>query len=132
MIILDTHALLWWLSSPSKLSSKSLDTIDNSLQKHDKILVSAITVWEICLLYQNHRLPLIDKLEIWLGELKKFEDLQFIPIDFEIAHLATILPGHFHKDPADRFIVATAMNIGATLITKDTKIRRYKQVKTLW
>lgn len=132
MILLDTHTLIWWLLQSSELSKTAVQAIQHSLSKKEYILVSTISIWEISLLYHNGRLPLIHELKIWLSQLQQFPELQFIPIDFNLAHESTCLPGSFHKDPADRFIVATAMHFGATLITKDAKIRRYKHVKTLW
>ena len=58
--------------------------------------------------------------------------MEFVPVDNRIALRSTRLPGRFHSDPADRIIVASALSLGATLITKDDKLRRYLHVDTLW
>ena len=58
--------------------------------------------------------------------------MRFLPVDVEIATKSVELPGEFHKDPADRIIVATARKLAAPLITKDDKIRAYPHVKTIW
>jgi PIN domain nuclease of toxin-antitoxin system len=58
--------------------------------------------------------------------------MKFLPVDNEIARLSVSLPGKFHSDPADRMIVATARFLGAPLVTKDAKIRKYRHVKTVW
>ena len=55
-----------------------------------------------------------------------------VPVDNRIALGSTQLPESFHADPADRIIVATTLTLGATLITKDDKLRRYAHVETLW
>ena len=53
-------------------------------------------------------------------------------VDNEIAVKSVELPGEFHKDPADRLIVATARKMAAPLVTADDKIRAYPHVRTLW
>lgn len=131
MILLDTNAFIWWLSDRDKLSSSALASI-NSHFADNQILVSSMSVWEICLLVQKKRINMHDSLEHWVNGLNKLPGLEFIPIDNNIAYQAITLPGTFHKDPADRAIVATARHLGATLITSDKLIRKYKHVKTLW
>ncbi len=58
--------------------------------------------------------------------------MQFIPVDNEIGIEAANLPGEFHKDPADRIIVATGRKFGAPVVTADEKIRAYPHVRTIW
>jgi PIN domain nuclease of toxin-antitoxin system len=53
-------------------------------------------------------------------------------VDVEVATKSVDLPGDFHKDPADRMIVATARKLAVPLVTKDDKIRAYAHVKTIW
>jgi PIN domain nuclease of toxin-antitoxin system len=55
----------------------------------------------------------------------------FIPVDNTIARIAVELPEPLHSDPADRIIIATALSLGATLVTRDRKIIEYPHVKTL-
>lgn len=131
MILLDTHTLVWFLTSPDKLSLNSKNTIESNYKK-TPILVSSISIWEICQLTNLGKLNFSVTLPEWLAQLNKKLAFQFVPIDNTIAYESQSLPGIFHKDPADRFIVATARHFGATLITKDTKIRKYKHVKTTW
>ena len=88
--------------------------------------------WEICQLVNKGKIDFSVNLEDWLTELNKKSAFQFVVIDNIIAYNSQALPGNFHKDPADRFIVATAIQLGATIVTKDQKIRRYKHVKTIW
>lgn len=130
MILLDTHTFIWWLKQSPNLSRKASKAIKAEIGK-SLILVSTLSVWEICFLIHKGRLPISCPLDQYLLEMQKLSEFQFVPIDFEIAHQSTNLEWA-HKDPADRFIVATAIKLGATLITKDAKIRKYKHVKTLW
>jgi PIN domain nuclease of toxin-antitoxin system len=68
----------------------------------------------------------------WITKAEVLPFYRFVPVDNAIATRAVRLPGEFHKDPADRIIVATAMILGATLVTADARIRKYSHVKTLW
>lgn len=70
--------------------------------------------------------------ESWIEEVTQIEDVRFIPIDNEIAIKSTLLPGEFHKDPADRMIVATARSLAAPLVTADKRILHYEHVKTIF
>ena len=56
----------------------------------------------------------------------------FMPVSNSIAMKSVQLPGDLHNDPADRIIIATAVSLGAVLVTKDEKIRNYQHVKTVW
>lgn len=131
MIVLDTHALVFWVSNPSKLSSKARSAIKQAFKKKT-VYVSAISVWEIAMLVTKGRLMLTMDVESWLDKVENFPGIQFIPIDTAIARKSVMLPDTLHPDPADRIIIATARQLGATLITSDKKIRSYKHVKTLW
>ena len=131
MILLDTNAFIWWLSDRSKLPSKALNKIELS-SKQGEIFVSAISIWEVCILVAKKRINLNNHIDLWINELDRLTDIEFIPIDNHVAYLSTHLPGTFHKDPADRFIVATAISHNLTVVTKDQKILEYKHVKALW
>lgn len=91
-----------------------------------------MSVWETCRLAQSQRISLATPLETWVRDLTTLPELSFIPLDNQIVYQSSILPGIFHKDPADRIIVATALIHRATIVTSDLKIRRYKHVKSLW
>jgi PIN domain nuclease of toxin-antitoxin system len=68
----------------------------------------------------------------WVAKAESLPFLQFVPVDNRIAIRATRLPEPLHADPADRIIVATTLALGATLVTKDDRLRRYRHVDTLW
>lgn len=84
------------------------------------------------MLIQNGRLALSIDVSEWLAVLGEIQALRFIPIDNEIAVKSTELPASFHKDPADRMIVAAARKFAIPLVTADKKIRSYSHVKTIW
>lgn len=133
MIVLDTHALIWWVNGDSQLSSKAKATIQRELKADEGlILVSSIIAWEIAMLVEKGRLTLTMSVDDWLEVAGEIDGLRFIPVDNDIAVQSTRLPGWLHKDPVDRMIVALARHVNATLVTSDEKIRAYKAVRTVW
>lgn len=131
MIILDTHALVWWANADAALSKKAKNAIEREMDG-GQIMVSAISAWEIAMLVAHERLVLSMDVPSWLSTVGQIEVVRFVPVDVEIGVKSTGLPGEFHKDPADRMIVATARKLNVPLVTKDEKIRAYKHVKTIW
>lgn len=131
MILLDTHTLIWFLTKPNELSSAASKLIEKDY-KTTPILISSMSIWEICHLIKKNKISFSVPLEIWFSKLNQKREFQYVPVDNNIAYRSQDLPGVFHADPADRIIVATAMITGATLITKDAKIRKYQHVKTIW
>lgn len=131
MIVLDTHVLVWWVSDPEKLSYAAQKAIESEI-KRGVLLVSSISVWEICLLVKKQRLKLTMDTDRWLEEIESLPFLQFVPIDNSIAAKSVYLPGTLHEDPADRMIIATAKENGAMLVTSDERIRKYPNVQALW
>ncbi|MCQ0034661.1 MULTISPECIES: type II toxin-antitoxin system VapC family toxin [Burkholderia] len=131
MIVLDTHALVWWVTDDPALSTKAKAAIKRELNGGE-ILVSAISAWEIAMLVEREKLVLSMDVGSWLAAVQAIEVVRLVPVDPEIAVKSVELPGEFHKDPADRMIVATARKFAVPLVTKDEKIRAYAHVKTIW
>jgi PIN domain nuclease of toxin-antitoxin system len=134
VIVLDTHALLWWASGDcEQLSQAAQQAIEEEMQsKLGQIMVSAISAWELAMLVARERVALAMDVEAWLTTVGQIEQVRFVPVDNTIAIKSTQLPGEFHKDPADRIIVATARQLSAPLVTADEKIRAYPHVRTVW
>lgn len=133
MIVLDTHALLWWVSGDSRISSQAIDRIEQELQaENGEILISAISAWEIALLIEKGRLTLSMSVDDWLDTVAEIDEVRFMPVDVATAVESTRLPGKFHKDPAERMIVALARHFNVELLTADAKITAYQHVRTIW
>ena len=132
MIALDTHALIWWLSRNSQLAIRARRLIDKESKTPDNLCVSSISIWEIAMLVSKGRLILRVNLEDWIAQAEKVEAIQFVPVNNRIALRATQLPEPLHKDPADRIIIATTMELGCRLVKGDRKITAYPQVETVW
>lgn len=71
-------------------------------------------------------------LDTWVEKIEQIPFLHFIPVDSAIAAKSVKLPPPLHKDPADRMIIATALEENAVLVTSDKRIIRYTHVQTLW
>lgn len=119
MIVLDTHALLWMDRNDESLGKESRKLIEQAWLKGD-VVVSAITFWESAMLVERGRIALSKAVELWRSDLL-LAGVQEIPLDGRIALLSTQLES-LHRDPADRFIVATAIQCRGVLITADRKI----------
>ena len=131
-LVLDTHILVWWAGGTGDLSARSRRAIESTLADEGEIIVSSISAWEVAMLVQKGRLVLSMELERWLDEVSAIEGVRFHAVDNEIAMKSAILPGEFHKDPADRMLVATARKLAVPLVTADEKILRYEHARTIW
>ena len=131
MIVLDTQAWLWWLHDPSRLSARVRQVL-RAQEKEAGITVSAISVWEVATKCALGKLALPMQMEEWFSLARTYRGIILEPVSAEDAIASACLPGNFHKDPADRIIVALARRLKATLITADTLIRAYPHVTTLW
>ena len=131
MIVLDTHTLLWWVNDPTTLSKSATKLIDAAV-KSRSVYVSSISSWEIALLVERGRLRLALDVRDWICRCEALPFLTFVPVSNAIAIESVRLPDFPHADPADRIIAATALSLGAALVTKDDKLRNYPHVKTVW
>lgn len=131
MIVLDTHVWVWWTANPEELSRRARDVVQQA-KGEDTIYLSSISVWEVTLLVAKGRLRLTIDVGDWIARSEALPFFHFLPVDNHIAQRAVLLPEPLHHDPADRMIIATAMSLGAEIVTKDRKIRNYPHVKTIW
>lgn len=131
MILLDTHVWVWWMSNPDILSEPAKKAVDEALE-NGPALVSSISVWEVALLVAKNRLQLTMDVTDWIAKAERVPFVRFIPVDNTIALRSVTLRGLLHDDPADRMIIATALNKDAAIVTKDKRILRYPHVETIW
>ena len=118
MLVLDTQTLIWWQFSDQRLGPKATSTIREYWDR-EEAAVSTFTFWEIALLHAKGRMELLSDIRGWRDSLLAV-GLREIPVSSEIAIRANELTD-FHDDPADRIIVATALN-DHQLMTSDSKI----------
>jgi PIN domain nuclease of toxin-antitoxin system len=132
VIVLDTHALIWWVSEPTRVPAKARRLLDAAVKAGERIAVSSISIWEVAMLVDRGRLMLTLALDVWIEQVESLPFLEFQPVDNRIATRAVRLENFPQRDPADRMIAATALELGATLITADAQLRAYGPVKTVW
>jgi len=118
-VILDTHTLLWLDRDDPTLGPLARGQIETAWRA-GLVAVSAITFWEAAMLHERGRISLPATAERWRADWLQ-AGLEEIPLDGRIALLSCELEA-FHRDPADRFIAATAMQRNAPLMTADQKI----------
>ena len=129
MIVLDTHAWVWWVSAPDKLSSRATSAINDA----KRIGICPISCWEISMKVTMGRLEIDRDVRLWVREALGRPRVVVLQLFPEIAAAAGQLPRRdFHGDPADRLIVATTLHHDAELVTKDGRIRSYAAVRTIW
>lgn len=128
MIVLDTVTWIWRASDPKRLSAKARRAMDGA----DGALVSAISVWEVAMLVAKRRIRLDRPVEQWVDIALALPGIQLAALDPAIAVRSTQLPGELHRDPADRIIIATALERAAPIVTSDERIRSYPHVQSVW
>lgn len=124
MILLDTHVLVWSAEGHERLGVAAGARIEEA-RRTEHVGISAITPWEIALLVKKGRLRLSWEVGAWMERIFGEAGIDLLPIEPAIALDSVRLPGDFHADPADRFIVATARYRRALLLTADRAILGY-------
>jgi PIN domain nuclease of toxin-antitoxin system len=128
VVLLDTHAFVWLVSSPALLSAKSKEFIS---QNENRLYLSVISSLEIALLFKRGRLNLPKTPDIFIELAIDRYGIHELEIDRQTMLQSVDLPA-IHSDPFDRIIIATAMGKGLSLITKDKIISMYPKVTVVW
>ena len=126
MIVLDTHAWIWWTSDPARLSRRAAKEI----QRARRVGLSAISLWELAILVRKRRLSLDRELLDWIEHSLENPKIEILPLTPAVAALGSEIA--LHGDPGDRIIAATALLCGATLVTKDARLRDFGALTTVW
>lgn len=130
MIVLDTHVWVWWVAGDPRLSKEAGAEIDAAMGTRS-LYVSSISAWEVAMLVRRGRLELTMPVDDWIARSEALPFLRFVPVDNRIA-IRSVGLDDLHDDPADRLIVATAISLGARLVTRDRRLRAYRGIETLW
>lgn len=131
MIVLDTCAWLWWLHDPERLTARARERLEAE-SRAGRLVVSAISVWEVALKQALGKLDLPMDIRTWYTQALTYPRTHVEDVTPEDLIESTRLPGELHRDPADRIILAVARRHGAPLVTSDSRLRAYPHVRTLW
>jgi PIN domain nuclease of toxin-antitoxin system len=129
VILLDTHAWVWWVHGDARLSEEQRKILD--ARTVEGIGVSIISCWEVAKLVEYGRLKLPQDVAEWLGVALAYPGVRLLDLTPAIVVESTRLPQPFHKDPADQIVVATARIHDCPLATADDKILNYDHVRTV-
>lgn len=128
MIVLDTHALLWWRDESPKLSATARQAIAGAR----RIGVPTTCCLELATLERRGRIALDRGAARWIRSALGVERVEALPLTAEIAIEAGLLPDTFPGDPVDRVVYATAASRGCPLVTSDRRIRAHDPDRIVW
>lgn len=131
MILLDTHAWLWWCADPAKLSRPAKQKIRQG-EADGGVRILSLSCWELAMLVAKGRVGLTMDVQEWIDRTLETMDIQLMEITPKSAVLATRLAGVPPADPVDRLLIATALVHQCPIVTKDRHIRRYPHVQAVW
>ena len=124
-LLLDTHIALWLDSGDERLSAATRRLIDGCWQNGGTILLSAVTAWEIALLVDAGRIDLDVPVDAWIGRFVARPGVEGVPLSLSAASRSYRLHHLDDRDPADRLLIATAIELDCPLVTYDERIARF-------
>jgi PIN domain nuclease of toxin-antitoxin system len=125
--LLDTHAWIWWVDQDPRLGAKTIAVLD-SLPRDERPFLCDISLWEVAMLAERGRIELDLPLGEWLDAAAHPRSVQVVPVTPRIAAAVAALPDSFHRDPADRLIVATSRALSIPVLSHDKLINRSRLV----
>jgi PIN domain nuclease of toxin-antitoxin system len=126
-VLIDTHAVLWWLAEDKQLSGAARRILQSPSHRR---FVSLVTLWEIAIKMSSGRLPTKALTLREIADTLAEQEFVLLPVRLgDLLRLAQ-LP-EIHRDPFDRLLIAQALEEGAALLTADAAIERYP-VRTIW
>lgn len=126
-LLLDTHIWVWSQLEPERLSEQVASAIESA---ENELWLSPISLWELVLLVEKDRLGLDHPVEVWIDKAMEEMPTREAPLTHRIA-LASRTVDLPHRDPADRFLVATAKVMDLTLVTSDAQIAGASDISVL-
>ena len=125
--LLDTHALLWWVTGNSRLSAAAYAAIDDG---NNVVFVNAASAWEIATKHRLGRLPEANDIALDVKGRMTAEGFRELVITLEDGEYAGRLPGH-HQDPFDRIIIAQALIRNLAIVSNERVFDQYG-VNRVW
>jgi PIN domain nuclease of toxin-antitoxin system len=129
VVVLDTHAWLWWTDARERLSDTAREVIGEAPARG----VPAICCWELAMLVVKGRIALGRDTRTWIRQALGQPGIVALPLSPKVAVDAALLDrDEFEGDPADRLIYATARDQGSPLVTRDARLRAFDPRGTVW
>jgi PIN domain nuclease of toxin-antitoxin system len=129
VILLDTHALLWWSLDPAQLSDAAAQVVE-AMEEHGGY-ASSISIWELGVKVRRGHLELPITVDELAHRVESGGVVELVPVD-TTTWLRTLGLDWVHRDPADRVIVATALTKGVPVLTKDRTLHGFAGVECVW
>jgi PIN domain nuclease of toxin-antitoxin system len=130
-VVLDTCAWVWYVAGDPRLSRRAREAI-GARPDVDSLVVSVFSCWEVAKLVEKGKLGFSLPLREWIQAACRQPGVTLQELTPDICVDSTQLPGHFHGDPADQLLVATARRLNLPIVTSDQRIRDYPHVGTIW
>ena len=121
-VLLDTHIALWLDSGSERLRPSTRAFIDGHWRNGGTVFLSAVTVWEIALLIDIGWIEVDSAVEEWIERFLDRLGIEPVPLGHRAACWAYTRHGLPHRDPADRLLIASAIELGCPLIAYDERI----------
>lgn len=124
-LLLDTHVVLWLDTGDPRLKAGTREAIDRLWLAGGSVLVSSVSAWEIAVLSDTGRISLDCSPEAWVERFLGRAGVSAVPLTWRASARAYRLPNFDRRDPADRLLVATAIELGCPLVTYDGPLTNY-------
>ena len=128
-VLLDTHAWIWHFAAPELLSDMGRGVLRDP---SNELFLSPISTWEVGMLARKGRLTLDREPQAWISAALAATPATQLPITHEIAARSHDLPGYPNPDPADRFLVSTALIHDLRVLTRDESMTVWMAARVLW
>jgi PIN domain nuclease of toxin-antitoxin system len=122
-LLLDTNAAIWL--SRDELKASASEKLDEAARTGVATWLSPMTAWEVGLLVSHNRLSLGVTPQRWFARILAMPNVHLAALSPDILMASSFLPGKPPRDPADRILLATARDLGATLVTRDRALLKY-------